>query len=1124
MSADSMRPFNIFDPLRSGKIVLEASAGTGKTWTIAALATRLIAETDTSVSELLIITFTRAAATELRSRVRARFIEVADGLDAASGEGRLSVDDDPVLYFLATGGAPQDDQSPVFLDAEVLAERAAKLRLAAAEIDTATITTIHSFFQTALQRFGITGDIATDRPLVNNVDDLVAEAWVETYLEIFIDAPEPGFTHEYAKDLAVAVTNNPSASMYPPERAGEAAETTVRREFGQKVRERLRRRKLSYGVVGFNDLLELMAEIVDPSDPAKAARANAARELLRQQWRHVFVDEFQDTDDIQWRVLRAVFAGEGNLTLIGDPKQAIYTFRGGDLQTYLDATHTADTRETLTHNYRADPKLLDAVNTLLEGADFGDPRITLPLVSSGVKAPRVVLPEGEDDQRLRLRVVDRDKVALTKQGYGAMDDVRGAIANDVARDIAELLAGRTQVRWREGEFRNVQAGDVAVLCHSRKEARHIQGVLLRLGINAVISGGVSVFEAPAVDDWLILLRAMDHLSNRRYLAAAALGPFFGYRGRELTEERDAVLEHVSETLRGWSRALTSEGVASVFEQALGGENEGMAVRVLGHAGGERLLTDLRHISELLHAAHPRAGAHTLFGWLQSERENPDSGEHPRRLESDASAVQISTLHAAKGLEFPFVYLPTTPTESTRMIGISVAHMDGERVIVIEPKEGRKDSAALTQAKKEMAGERSRLLYVGLTRGIGQVTAYWAPMAGKAQAIVRLLQKRVGVLNQKSPAVKIVEQLQEGLGPKVHVEIMTDSPAQPLEPVQSEPVGHAKEWTRAIDRAWRRSSYTSLAAAAERSAAFAAIEDEWEFKEDPASLDIPEVDPPADETASDAHAHLPSPMADLPGGAHFGSLVHAILETVDTRAEDLPAEVDRRIREELRHWPQDLDEEVLREAILAVLTTPLHPAVPDTLTDIDPARKLAELDFEIPLDGGIHARSETRLRLGEMAEILRRHLPPGDPLYSYAAVLESPAYDAQVLRGYLTGSIDLVFGRGEKYFVADYKTNWLGPYGEPLTTATYDRAHVNEAMEGSSYPLQALLYTVALHRYLRWRLPGYDPAHHLGGVLYLYVRGMAGPATPVVDGHSSGIFYWAPPPALVVELSDLLDGT
>jgi exodeoxyribonuclease V beta subunit len=163
----------------------------------------------------------------------------------------------------------------------------------------------------------------------------------------------------------------------------------------------------------------------------------------------------------------------------------------------------------------------------------------------------------------------------------------------------------------------------------------------------------------------------------------------------------------------------------------------------------------------------------------------------------------------------------------------------------------------------------------------------------------------------------------------------------------------------------------------------------------------------------------------------------------------------------------------------------------------------------------------------MGDVLRRHLSPDDPMLAYADRLESPALGGQSLRGYLSGSIDVVLRVGEgadqRFLVVDYKTNRLGELDEPLTALDYTPALMTAAMLHSHYPLQALLYSVVLHRYLRWRLPAYDPEQHLGGILYLYVRGMCGPETPEVDGVPCGVFSWHPPAAMVVELSDLLDG-
>jgi exodeoxyribonuclease V beta subunit len=280
------------------------------------------------------------------------------------------------------------------------------------------------------------------------------------------------------------------------------------------------------------------------------------------------------------------------------------------------------------------------------------------------------------------------------------------------------------------------------------------------------------------------------------------------------------------------------------------------------------------------------------------------------------------------------------------------------------------------------------------------------------------------------------------------------------------------------------------------------------------------------------------MAGLPGGASFGSLVHGVLETVDTQAPDLDAEIELRVAEQLARWgsgggPSGIDQGVLAAALLQTYETPLGPAAGDRrLRDIPSRDRLTELTFELPLAGG--DRPGAQLRLGAVGPLLARHLAqrrPPDPLAGYGERLADPVLRDQPLRGFLNGSLDAVLrlhdgtGCDPRYLVVDYKTNWLGsalPGSGRLTAADYTPQRMAESMISSDYPLQALLYSVALHRFLRWRQPGYDPAVHLGGVLYLYLRGMCGVATPVVDGQPCGVFAWSPPPALVTELSQLLD--
>jgi len=224
-----------------------------------------------------------------------------------------------------------------------------------------------------------------------------------------------------------------------------------------------------------------------------------------------------------------------------------------------------------------------------------------------------------------------------------------------------------------------------------------------------------------------------------------------------------------------------------------------------------------------------------------------------------------------------------------------------------------------------------------------------------------------------------------------------------------------------------------------------------------------------------------------------------------------------------------DPEAIAEGLLPLHRTPLGPLAGGlTLGEIGLPDRLRELTFELPLNGGdLGGSGRGEARLGDLAPLLRAHLPADDPLAAYADRLEQPALGDQTLRGYLTGSIDVVLrldvDGAQRFLTVDYKTNWLGPIDQPLTAHDYRPEMLDEAMAHSDYPLQALLYTVVLHRFLRWRLPAYDPATHLGGVLYLYVRGMCGPETPRVDGHPAGVFSWSPPAALVTALSDLLDG-
>jgi exodeoxyribonuclease V beta subunit len=269
------------------------------------------------------------------------------------------------------------------------------------------------------------------------------------------------------------------------------------------------------------------------------------------------------------------------------------------------------------------------------------------------------------------------------------------------------------------------------------------------------------------------------------------------------------------------------------------------------------------------------------------------------------------------------------------------------------------------------------------------------------------------------------------------------------------------------------------------------------------------------------------MADLPAGAAFGTLVHDVLEEVDFAAPDLRAHLVAACSAAgserfLARPPAEL-----ADALMPSLHTPLGGLAGDRrLSDVRLRDRLNELTFELPLAGGDVPTGHATV--AQIAALVREHLPADDLLAGYADDLEIPQLGARRLRGFLAGSIDTVLrvqgaDGTPRYLVVDYKTNWLGTQGEPLTAWHYRAEALTRAMRSSHYPLQALLYSVALHRYLRWRQLGYQPDVHMGGVLYLFLRGMCGPDTPVDDDTPAGVFSWAPAPALVVALSDLLHG-
>ncbi len=1145
------RSFDVCGPLPTGVTVLEASAGTGKTYTIAALAARYVAE-GTPLEELLLVTFTRMATGELRERVRERLVSVEHGLTRALAG--VPPRQDRVVALLADGGRG------------AVAARRDRLRRALAEFDAATIATTHGFCQEVLGSLGIAGDLERDVEFVEDLGDVVAEVVADLYVRRFHRGEAPAFRLAEARQIARVAVANPAAPIAPA--AGRLP--AMRRRLAVRVREELEGRKRGLAVMTYDDLLTRLDAALSGADGGAAAARLASR------YRVVLVDEFQDTDPVQWDIVRRAFGGgPTTLVLVGDPKQAIYAFRGADVYAYLEAARTAADRATLDVNWRSDQGLIDAYDALFAGARLGHEQIVYRHVraADANRAPR--LTGAPVAAPLRIRVVDRasPSISLTRAGYASNASAREHVADDLAGDLVRLLSSGASIELRDEDGalvgrEAVRPGHVAVLAPTNRNAALVREALDRVRIPAVINGAGSVFATAPAREWLRLLEAIERPAASARARAASLGAFFGWSAEQVALAGERDWEAVHRRLHDWGRVLRERGVASLTETITRGER--LPERILATADGERRLTDLRHVGQLLHAAAAteQLGTTALTAWLRRRiaeaGEDTSDEERSRRLESDAEAVQVLTIHRSKGLEFPIVYLPFlwearyVPKEA-QPITFHDPAADDVRTIDVSL-EGADFARHRRQSLIEQRGEDLRLAYVALTRAKHQAVVWWAgSFDSRHSPLGRLLfargadgtvaaegtatpddaaaTARFEALAAGAPGCVAVERSR--LGPPV---AWADQPAAPA------PLGVAV-FDRSVDLGWRRTSYSDITAGAY----------EARVASEPEAPDAVVTDEPLAAAAGAAVAGAAGagatvagaavagagmaattgattgaaaavgsgglPLAAMPAGVEVGTVVHRVLEAVDFAAADLDAELRGALAGALARRAVDVgDRGLVVAGLRAAIETPLGPGLGGVrLRDIGRADRLDELEFELPLAGGDDPTG--RFALAAVGRVLRDHLPAGDPLAGYADRLEDPALRQQV-RGYLTGSLDLVVRLpGPRFAVVDYKTNWLGGPGEELTAWHHRPAALAAEMRRAHYGLQALLYTAALHRYLRWRLAGaYDVERHLAGVAYLFLRGMSGAGAPRVDGMPCGVFWWQGSPALVEALSAALDGT
>lgn len=1221
--ADRLAPFDVLGPLPPGPMLIEASAGTGKTWSLSALVARLIVEHGVPAEQLLLMTYTRAATAELRDRIRARLRDVALALGQRDASTRAW--DDPIVGYLA-------DTDPV-----TLAARGERARLALDGVDAIGIYTLHAFAQHALTRFALAGDTPLGLALLEDAGPLaldVTSDWLSTRrhaaspdelalidvalggaagvrslasvavrVELAIDpaqviawrpalddfladlralqrawqggqrehlrtliaaeqarpkhalkgwsrgrttearlrsadlAHQPGSSSKkdresFAKHLVDGVLDAWLDEQAPDLRAHlhavsalderyDALCVALRHDFIQHVRARFVELLDEGELATFDDFVRQLAEAVvrqGPSGPLATA--------LRLQYRAVLVDEFQDTDPHQWALLRGAFLSVESgvtppwLVLVGDPKQAIYSFRGADVYVYQDAREAcpADRRFTMAKNYRSDRPYVEACNHWLgrEGRfdlDFVD------YVSIEAAHPARIALDGAP---LTVRWFDPE--ALDAKAPPTKEQAASWSVAQVVIDIAAMLDAQAGVRPR----------DIAVLVRGHRHAELVRGALSAAGIPNVLGRGISVFRDEAAVTLLGWLDAVHDPSRDGPARALALTPLLGWGVEALRyalEDEPALWAAVRAQIGDQSRVFAESGVVAAFDRAVATWQ--VWQRLLGVDEGERTATNLRHLVELLHRVErqDRLAIAGLRRWLAARIAEPrlELEGAEQRLASDADAVVIQTAHASKGLEFPIVFVPfawSTPA----------VVRPGERAVQVRSTASLWTAGSpsyidvVDRATTEQLREEARLLYVAVTRAQHRCIIYAVPVRnyadsplgmwlhGAGEPFVALRERLAAQLSEPAALAREVEALAApGL---LDVTFVEQAPA-PARWVGGSAalvdglVAPPPYPARALDRTWWSHSYSSFVRGQSKTLRLA---------DEPAA-------PPDTE-------RVPLPLGAFPRGRQPGLYLHSVLENLDFSAVGGDGPVERAPGErslaelvaQLGHrygFRDDTVHEQLVAALPLLVTTPLGGAFGATrLADIPVGDRLDELAFDLPLAGGDAWRPGAATVRGE--RLLEAFATFG------ASTWIDDAYLARVrelrvgeLAGVLTGAIDMVCrvrdADGQlRYWVIDWKSNDLGAHSAHAGVDAYQPAAMAAEMAPDHYWLQAHLYLVALDRYLRTRVPDYHYETHIGGAANLFLRGMIGPDTPQFDGLSAGVLSFRPSWAVIEAMSAALD--
>jgi len=1157
----------------SGFKLVEASAGTGKTYTIGNLYLRMLMDGH-KVGEILVVTFTNAATEELRGRIRQRIHDALIYLDGMK-EG-CSRDDD--AFLMAWSESLQGD-----LDAMNKAVR--QLKVALNSMDEAAIYTIHGFCQRALTEHAFNSRQTFDVEMITDdreMWDVAIKDWwrtnayhlgecelqlftsalrsVESLIELQSALRKPGVTllpepaektvsllekwsllavewsrlgdswnsdqdkivealssgalkqsrkvYKSANLESVLVAVETCLAGEPVLNASEELEAMrstvlisqlkkgqeeapfelnfftriddyLERAAGLNKRfriaalaeahavasEQVAKRKMAAGQLSFNDQLEFLERAL--------AENHELGHQIHTRFPVAMIDEFQDTDAIQYSVFKHIYQGRehGGLIMIGDPKQAIYSFRGSDIFTYIQAKSDAVDHYTLSTNWRSTPELIEAVNSVFSNRDdetFIYQDIPFTPVSPADKQHDLLYENGTAVPSMTIwHIENSDGKALPKNATSPL------IYAHTANEIARLLQVGKTGQLKLGE-KNVAPGDIAVLVRTHFEANELKDALRQRGISAVANGGEQVFASDETAGLLYLLEAVvDFRSTsilRRALASSLLGIDYSEIHSCISDEQQWLAwgEHFRELNAVWA----AKGFMAMFQQMLRSLNIGN--RIAKRHDASRRLTNLLHLGELTQQASKSViGMDALLHWFGDQMDQ-ETSEAELRLENDDELVRIVTIHSSKGLEYPIVFLPFMWSCRSRKSDAKtlLAYFDEQKhrhCLHADPVDKH-----MNLAEKERLAEDIRLAYVALTRARTKIYLAWGHAGDASKSALGWLfhhaQKPEDLLVAQPSAIgkstNVGEDLNQLAAESSNIEIIPLSADSEMTVFDQgdkvEEACTATQFTGSIATDWRISSFSSM------------------------TRDVHQVFSHSEQVRSD------DPVFNFPAGSQTGLFLHSLFEDLDFQQDHSDA-VHQFTESQAARYGLDANLVPVIDAWVGdVLDTPLDEAGV-SLGQIPLARRLNELEFDFSV-----ARIDVSL-LNQTLETAA-----GQPL--------QPLVIGD-FRGYITGIIDLVFEANGRFYLADYKSNHLG-----FSLDQYTPEKLAGAVNDRRYDLQYLIYSLALHRYLKLRLPDYDYKTHFGGVYYLFLRGMR-PAY----GDSYGVYYVKPDKTLIEELDQQVFG-